>query len=150
MVHEWAHKKFCNWNGVKVNKVKYFTFGNPAGYVEHEPTVNFKQTFWISIGPLIINSILVIIFSFLAFRVAVDPRWYWVFLWLAFSIGMHSFPSNHDMKNISNEILHGGHILYYLAFPLIWLIWIANFLRLFWFDAVYSLVLIILSFNLFK
>lgn len=60
IVHEWAHKKFCDWNGVKVEKVVYFRFGNPAGYVMHEEPKKYNQIFWISAGPLIINSVLTI------------------------------------------------------------------------------------------
>ena len=34
----------------------YFRLGNPAGLVEHEEPQHFSHTFWISMGPLIINS----------------------------------------------------------------------------------------------
>lgn len=49
IIHEWAHKKFCEWLGILVHKVVYFRFGNPAGYVLHEPPKTYKQTFWISV-----------------------------------------------------------------------------------------------------
>lgn len=144
IAHEWSHKKFCNWTGVKVLKVRYFRFGDPAGYVEHEMPSTFKQTFWISIGPLILNSLLTLVLSFIAFKFAHDQRWFFGLLWLAFSIGMYAFPSNHDMSNISDIIKLRISILYYLALPLIWLVWLANKLRFFWFDAIYSVALIVL------
>jgi hypothetical protein len=31
--HELGHQLFCKFTGVRVIKVRYFRFGNPAGYV---------------------------------------------------------------------------------------------------------------------
>jgi len=33
ILHEWAHKFFCDRTGVPVYKTCYFRLGNPAGYV---------------------------------------------------------------------------------------------------------------------
>jgi hypothetical protein len=59
---------------------------------------------------------------------------------------MHSFPSDHDMQHVAQaskeSIKNGGSILHYLAFPFIWLVWLANKLRFFWFDAIYAILLI--------
>ncbi len=146
VVHEWAHKIFCDHLGVRVHKVVYFQFGNPAGYVSHEEPKTYKQTFWISVGPLLVNSIGTVALSFIAAN-AISGSGLWYFLlWLAISVGMHSFPSDHDMEHIhsssKNAIKNGGSPLYYLAFPLVVLIWIANKLRIFWFDAIYAIALI--------
>ncbi len=146
IIHEWAHKKFCEYLGVPVHEVVYFRIGNPAGYVIHDPPDTYKQTFWVSVGPLIINSLAAIIFSFFTSQ-AINGSGLWYFLlWVAFSAGMHSFPSDHDMEHVANaskvKIKEGGSFLHYLAFPFVWLIWIANKLRFFWFDAIYAVFLI--------
>ena len=146
IIHEWAHKKFCDWLNVPVHKVVYFRLGNPAGFVEHENPTTYKQTFWISVGPLVVNSLATIILSVIASQIIPDGWLYVVLIWLAFSIGMHSFPSDHDMQQVSSAsklaLKRGGSFLHYLSFPFVTLIWIANKLRFFWFDAIYAFILI--------
>lgn len=60
---------------------------------------------------------------------------------------MHSFPSDHDAKNILNKSkeLKDKNKIHYLAYPFFILIWLANKLSFFWFDAIYAIVLISLS-----
>ena len=146
IIHEWAHKFFCERMGVVVHKVKYFQLKNPAGYVMHEAPKTYAQTFWISIGPLIVNSLAAIILSLIATQ-TVSGGWFWLVLyWIAISAGMHSFPSDHDMKHVASAsteaIKKGGNILHYLAFPFVWLVWIANKLRFFWFDLIWAGILV--------
>ncbi len=149
IVHEWAHKKCCVWVGVPVYKVVYFRFGNPAGYVLHGETRTYKQTFWISVGPLILNSLSAIFLGFLLSGFGTEGFLYTFLLWVAISIGMHSFPSDGDMKNIfeasKNELKKGGSILHYLAFPFVGLIFLANKLRFIWFDLWYALTLVFIG-----
>ncbi|PLX27654.1 hypothetical protein C0583_00235 [Candidatus Parcubacteria bacterium] len=146
IIHEWSHKKFCDWTGVKVNKVVYFRFGNPAGYVLHDKPTTYKQTFYISAGPLFLNSVLTLIFGYLASQTYIDSGLYFIFLWIAISAGMHAFPSDHDGKNIvtesKNSLKEGGTFIHYLAYPFYWILWIANKLRFFWFDLVYAIMLV--------
>lgn len=149
IIHEWAHKKFCEWFGVPVRAVKYFRIGNPAGYVLHDNPANYKQTFWVSVGPLIVNSITAITLSMVASQSVKESALWNVLIWVAISIGMHSFPSDQDMKFIANaskeKLKQGGSVFYYLAFPFVALIWIANKLRFFWFDLIYALLLVSLG-----
>lgn len=146
VVHEWAHKKFCDWLKVSVLKVVYFRFGNPAGYVQHEQPIKYNQIFWISIGPLIVNSGITLLLGFLASQVISESFLYDLLVWLALSIGMHSFPSDQDMTHISSAsksaLKENGSFLHYFAFPFVWLVWIANVLKFFWFDAAYAVLLI--------
>lgn len=92
IIHEWAHKKFCEWLSVSVHEIRYFRFGNPVGYVLHEEPKTYKQTFWISVGPLIINSVLAILFSFIASQVIPESFFYYLLFWIAISSGMRLFP----------------------------------------------------------
>ena len=142
MIHEWSHKKFCDWTGVRVRQVVYFRFGNPAGYVIHEQPQKYNQVFLISIGPLIINSLLTIILSYFAAQSYPKSILSNLLVWLAISSGMHSFPSDQDASHIFNEsktlLKNGGSFLHYLAYPFYALIWIANKLRFLWFDLWYA------------
>lgn len=46
IVHEAANLLFCRFAGLAVFDVRYFRFGNPAGYVLHETTSDFRKTSW--------------------------------------------------------------------------------------------------------
>lgn len=146
IIHEWAHKKFCEWLDVPIHKVVYFRIGNPAGYVLHEQPQTYQQTFWISVGPLLINSAMAVILGFFSSQCVVESGLWYLLLWAGFSVGMHAFPSDHDMEHVSiaskNAIKRGGAFWHYLAIPFAWLIWFANKLRFFWFDAIYAFYLV--------
>jgi hypothetical protein len=141
IIHEWAHKKFCQLLRVPVFKVVYFRFGNPAGYVLHAEPRTFGQTFWISAGPLVINSLLAILLSAIASKSVFGSGFWFFLIWTAFSLGMHSFPSNEDVRNITES----RSFWRYLAFPFVGLILLANKLRFFWFDAIYAAFLIFIG-----
>jgi len=163
ILHEWAHKKFCDIANVKVYKVVYFNFNciienEPPGYVIHERPTTYKQIFLISVGPLIINSLATILFGYL-FQIlglntpeTQNSLLTIILAWLALSFGIHAFPSDEDMKHIFEaskiELAKGGSKLHYLAFPFVWLISLANKLRVIWFDAIYAGLLMMLGISL--
>lgn len=124
----------------------YFSFENPAGYVIHREPEKYKQIFWISVGPLVLNSFLTLILGSIASGLHQKGWIYLVILWLALSVGMHAFPSDEDMENVSyaskQSLKQNGSIFHYFVFPFIWIIWIANKLKFFWFDAIYAIGLI--------
>lgn len=147
MLHEWAHEFFCKRLGVAVHEVKYFQLGKKvAGYVIHEIPSTYKQTFWISVGPLLINSLVAVLLSFVALQIKSDGWLLYVFFWLAVSAGMHSFPSDQDMSNIQERskaaLKEGGSFFHYLSFPFVWLVWLGNKLRIVWFDAIWAFMLV--------
>ena len=145
IVHEAAHMLFCRLGGVAVFDVCFFRWGNPAGYVVHEEPKSFQTAFLISVGPLIVNSLVCILLCFPAFvpvRIfdRQDPLSYFL-LWLGLSIGMHAFPSTQD----ANVLLHHAKIaaarynpLAIISFPLVVVIFIANIGSFFWLDLMYG------------
>lgn len=151
IVHEAAHMLFCRLGGLAVLDVCFFRVGNPAGYVIHEETENFTTAFLVSVGPLIVNSILCVVFCFPAFvpvRVfgRPDPISY-LLLWLGISIGMHAFPSTHDARNVwrlARRQVRTLNPLVLLSFPLVVAIYAANILSVVWFDYLYGFALGIL------
>lgn len=151
ILHEFAHKKFCDWFNVKVFDVKYFK-SDGGGHVIHERTKNYKAIFWISTGPLIINSIACFLLALLAglFYEGVEII-FWFLAWLSLSFGSHSFPSNQDANNVFEEskkrIKEGGNIFHYLSYPFVLIIGLANILRFFWIDFIWAFLIMGLAFS---
>lgn len=159
-VHEFSHQLFCQLVGVKVFKVKYLQFKKPAGYVEHAQPKNFVQAFFISIGPLLFGTTLsVAIFYFVVSTITTaitngqisTSNFIIVVLaiWMAISISLHCFPSSGDAKILLSEARH--HVLQrfnpfaLLLFPFVWIIQLANYLKRFYFDWIYTVFLIFVS-----
>jgi hypothetical protein len=145
IVHEAAHMLACRLRNVAVFDVCFFRFGNPAGYVIHEPTENFTSVFMIAVGPFLLNSLLCLIFCFPAL---VPVRIFdhvdvlsMILIWLGISIGMHAFPSTQDAQVLWNQAKRAArnfNPLAILSFPLVVLIYVAHLLSFFWFDAIYG------------
>jgi len=148
IVHETAHLLFCKWRKVPVLDVCFFQFKNPAGYVIHEAPADFTSAFLISVGPLIVNSLLCVLICFpssfpLQIYDILNPAGM-LFLWLGISIGMHAFPSTQDAKLLWQAARReAGNMnpLAILSFPLVVLIFIANILSVVWFDSLYGIFL---------
>ncbi|MBI3290805.1 DUF3267 domain-containing protein [Candidatus Falkowbacteria bacterium] len=146
IAHEIGHRLFADWAKVPVYKVCYFRVGNPAGYVSHGPVNGLKSSFLISVGPLIVNTLLCAVVTFSAvfpLYILKAEQYSLVFIlliWVGFSIGMHAFPSNEDMGNLVNNVKgakQGGPLLLAAKF-FAGLLRLANALRVIWFDAIYA------------
>jgi hypothetical protein len=143
IVHELGHRLFCNWTDTKVHKVCYFRVGNPAGYVLHERAKELQSSFFISVGPLIFNTVLCSMITFIAWFMDHESDSFLILMWLGISIGMHAFPSNEDASNFLMEVKEnkGRSILYYISGLFAVLLRLANSLRFIWFDLVYAIVI---------
>lgn len=149
IVHEAAHRFFCDVAKVPVYAVRYFRFGNPAGYVQHGEVPNLKASFLISVGPLIVNTILCALFTFpIAFPLRMlgvekGMGLFVVVAWVGYSIGMHAFPSNEDMKHFSASVHaeKGRGLLFVFAKLFEWLMKLAHLLSFFWFDLIYAVLI---------
>lgn len=103
IVHEIAHKFFCDLAKVPVYKVCYFRYDNPSGYVEHAPVKDIKSSFLISVGPFIVNSILCAVLTFPAVFpttiLSVEDRSvvFSILMWLGISIGTNAFNGGQAM-----------------------------------------------------
>lgn len=148
IVHEAAHMLFCKLRNVAVLDVCFFRLKNPCGYVVHENIEDFNTAFLVSVGPFIVNSLLCMFICFPAFlpvKVFEIMNLPSIFLiWLGVSIGMHAFPSTGDAHNLQQQAKKAAANLNPLAiisYPLVILIYIANALRMVWFDAIYGLAI---------
>ncbi|HEV2601461.1 MAG TPA: hypothetical protein VGT41_04120 [Candidatus Babeliales bacterium] len=113
ILHEISHRFFCDIANVKVYDINYFEpLSTKAGHVIHEPTNNFFSVFFISMGPLIINSLVCMILTipagslyyleteFMGYSPWFMTPAYYVLKWIGYSIGFHAMPSNQDMSNL--------------------------------------------------
>ncbi|HIJ97786.1 TPA: DUF3267 domain-containing protein [archaeon] len=144
IVHELGHKFFCDLFGVRVHEAKYFRLGNPAGYVVHDIPNEFKKTFFIDIGPFIVNTAVALLIFSAARLFSLQGLLGSFLLWLGISVGMHAFPSSHDAKVLwaeSKKHLSRGDFSAVIGFPFAIFIFIANILSIVWFDLIYALVL---------
>lgn len=117
VVHEIAHRFFCDIYNIKVYGVGYFNIGNTqAGHVLHEPIHETKgcAQLLVSIAPLLVNTFLGAIITFphaaanyFPNYVAIDNSWMQVIwninAWVGYSILFHAIPSNHDMTNATTK-----------------------------------------------
>lgn len=146
IVHEISHRLFCDIAKIPVYRVCYFRIGNPAGYVIHGPAKGLKNSFLISVSPIIVNTFLCAALTFSAIipifilKVENYSAVFIVLLWIGFSIGMHAFPSNEDIENFSQEVkkLKQSGVLFWMAKIFSTLIKTANSLSAIWFDAIYA------------
>jgi hypothetical protein len=144
--HEMAHRFFCDIAEVPVYAVSYIRVGNPAGYVIHGPVKSLRSAFLISIGPLIINTLLCSLISFAAvipiyiLKVGDTSIASGLLIWVGISMGMHAFPSNTDTDNFSALVERTGTrgLAHLIGRCLSGVFAFANALRFFWFDAIYA------------
>lgn len=108
VVYEVVEQLFCRWSGVAILDVCYFRFGNPAGYVIHEPALDLRRSLVVGLGPFFVNSLLGVLVAFpsvlpaLEFRVSTVPSY--ILAWLGISITMHAFPSADDAITLWHSV----------------------------------------------
>lgn len=152
IVHEAAHQLFCRVSKLAIFDVCYFRWGNPAGYVVHEATPDFHKNFLVSMGPFFINSLLCVLFCSAAFIPVweldvFDPLAYF-FYWLGLSIGMHAFPSTHDLQGmwkVMPEAAKRLNVLAIVSYPIVGILYVLNFARVIWADLGYGIAIGILA-----
>jgi hypothetical protein len=150
IVHEMAHQLFCRLCRVAVLEVCYFRFGNPAGYVIHEPPRTPYQHILIGIGPFLVNSVLG---ALIAAPAAIPVIQFeagglldLLLIWLGVSVAMHAFPSTGDAKSIWHAVWRRETPLLarLIATPLVALIYLGALGSFFWLDAIYGVALAML------
>ena len=152
IIHEAAHLFFCKRFGLQVFDVCFFRLGNPAGYVIHGQTEDFRVMFFVGMGPFFINTLLCVVFCTAAFlpvwELKVDDILAYFFYWLGLSIGMHAFPSSVDLSNLwahAPDMAKKGNLLAIISLPLVVMLYILNFARVVWADLGYGIAVGILG-----
>jgi hypothetical protein len=151
IVHETAHRFFCDICGVPVYRICYFKKrGSLAGYVLHAQVDSLYKAILISFGPLIINSILCMVLTFpfvipvFVLHAAVSNPTLWILGWLGLSIGMHAFPSAEDIRQVHVYMKENSYSKFSVTAsgivlkPLIVICQVAS---MYWFDLFFAIIL---------
>ncbi len=144
-MHELAHALFCVFGGVKIYKMRLFSFSRRtrmAGYVQHAEPESFWQNFLITFGPFIVNSLA----TLFLFALIKPPYLVWqntLFIWLGLVVGLQAIPSTGDAQSLfrttNRRVLRNPLIL--LAYPFVFLIYLLNWLKRLNIDLVYVIFL---------
>lgn len=109
ILHEIAHRFFCDLFKVRVYKAEYFiSFAERSGCILSEQTNNLTANFWISYGPLFVNTLISVIccfpffLSYIAGTEYVVPGsiFFRIVMWIGISAGVQAIPSNEDMESM--------------------------------------------------
>ncbi|HUE76096.1 MAG TPA: hypothetical protein VMP10_04640 [Chloroflexota bacterium] len=157
VVHELAHYYFCLLAGARVHEVVFFRFGHPAGYVVHSAPRRFTAHLLISVGPLLVNSLLALLLFTLARVTYLDVatstllEHHWselahlaVVAWLGLSVALQALPSSGDATSlwqVTSWHLGRRHFLALAGVPVVGLIRLTNVLRAVFVDWIYAAVL---------
>ncbi|MCX6344951.1 MAG: metalloprotease family protein [Armatimonadetes bacterium] len=144
VLHEMSHRWFCWLFHVPVEKVCYFRFGSPAGYVVYETPQNTYHHIWICAGPFVTNTIIGVAVAFYG-SIHLLPLWHaawfdYVLIWLGVSIAMHSFPSTGDARSLWRG-LWGKKAPFFarlIGTPIVGIIYLGALGSFFWLDLVYG------------
>lgn len=149
MMHELSHALFCLFARVRVHKVKLFQFGRTAGYVLHDEPGSFFQGMLISLGPLLVNS-LISLFCFAKFKFSLSQWQPWVWFYFGLVVGLHAIPSSGDayalFRMANNKVLKNPLVL--IGYPVVLILYIFDFLKRIHLDWIYVIGLFFLG-NIF-
>lgn len=148
IVHELAHALFCRLFGLKLFEVKYMQFvvgfGQPAGYVIHEPAKEAWKNVLVGLGPFFVNTTMGAIIAapgaipVLKFD-SRDPLDL-LLCWLGVSVAMHAFPSTGDAASMWQSLTQPETPLWTkaLGFPTVGLIYLGAIGSIFWLDLIFG------------
>jgi hypothetical protein len=145
IVHELAHALFCLLSGVKIRRITLFRFQEVAGMVVHDEPKGFFSSFFISFGPLIVNSYLAMFF--LA-QISAPYRWLDIlWLYLGLVIALQAIPSTGDAKSLKIMARRNfwKNPLVLLLYPLVLVLLLLNFLKRWYFDWLYAFFLLYIA-----
>jgi hypothetical protein len=148
VAHEVVEQLFCRWLGVAVLDVCYFHFGNPPGYVTHEPKLPMRQSLLIGLGPFFVNSLLGALVAFpavlpaLEFRVSTVQSY--VLAWLGISIAAHALPNRESAVILWRTVWSRqcSPVTRLLATPAAGLVLIASAGRIIGLDLLYGIAMV--------
>lgn len=146
VLHEFGHLFFCLVAGVKVFKVKLFSFKQVAGFVEHAEPDGLIQSILISFGPLTFNSLV----SLVLFSQFGAPYLDWrniVFIWLGFVSALHAVPSVGDaatLLSITNRKIRRNPLALF-CYPFVGIIYLLNLFKKFHIQFIYAAFLFYLG-----
>lgn len=160
IVHEYAHKHFCDYYRIPVKETVYFQLDDPPGYVTHAQPKRYLPGFMISIAPAFINSIAAVLAGFAGGYLLTDDPGISSFmmlalemkvvvivlLWFGISAGVHLLPSQQDAKEVWGQTRQNWYNPLVLAvIPVTFLFEVLNRLRLLYIDVIVGIALVVIG-----
>ena len=149
IVHKIVHRFFCDIAKIPVYDINYLGLEAAEMSTKYEEVKGLQNSFLISIGPFIVNSLLCAllampyIFSEAILNIETTPTVFGIVAWIGVAIGMNAFPSKRDTDSFLNEIQTSKKgVLFLIALPFAVIIKIADSLRHFFFYLIYVGVII--------
>ncbi len=150
ILHEMAHKFFCDYYNIDVFKVAYFRPSSKAGHVIHRPIFDPKQNAIIALAPLFVNSLISILLLVpWMFMNTLGTSFMWqislgdlFLIWVGFACALSALPSDTDTFHVSKE----AHGLYTISQIVKFLNWFGFVGSLLWFVFLFLISLAIMSF----
>jgi len=108
IIHEFAHKLFCDLTGTRVYRVAYYVpMAKTSGYVVHEPARSTRVSLLIAMAPFFVNSVLCMLLTIphgvdylMPGADCITSSITNLLTWVGFSAGFHAMPSNKDLESI--------------------------------------------------
>lgn len=142
IIHEIAHRLFCDITGVTVYGIKYFFLdpdSDTVGCVWHGGSNRISDNLLIALAPLLVNTIVCCICTFpymsqmyLLGECISHEHYsiqfsYSVLAWIGLSAGGHAFPSDQDMQSIAYIAeYHENMLVAFLLSHLVTLVYMLN------------------------
>ncbi len=112
ILHEMAHKFFCDRYNIPVYDVKYFAMSKHAGHVIHAHVTDSRKNAIIALAPLLINSVVCFVLLFpKILPIMMETSFVSVYtfsdiflIWVGLSCGFNALPSKTDLSNIDKNI----------------------------------------------
>jgi hypothetical protein len=151
IAHEFAHAWACRRLGIKVHKVCYLRFGNPMGYVLHEPPEYAFQHIMVAIAPFFVSTFIAFAVSLVACGISRSQAFPEVrdaialaSFWLSFSCALHAFPSGGDADSLWDDVRRSKVSLFakLLLVPSVGMIRLAQLGTRFWLDVLFALAVV--------
>lgn len=144
ILHELVHAIMCKIFGIQIQEICYLRYGKPAGYIIHSPCNGFLSQFCITIGPLVVNSLLG---GYLGYKyihlIPNGPLFEKIFfVWLGVSFLVHSFPSVSDVKNFHKVLKKESELIQLVNMPVLLTLYVIAHSAFFWVELGYAWVVV--------
>lgn len=119
---------------------------------------NYADLLRFAVMPFVAATVLTTVCYLLALPVGMtslsrSPFWqfplFWLPLWVGFSVAAHSFPHSEIVSALWERSKMTDSPLRAIGYPFVVISWVANFLRSYWLDAIYGVIIFLVILRIF-
>lgn len=140
ILHELVHAIICKIFGIQIQEICYLRYGKPSGYIIHSPCEGIFSQFFITVGPLIVNTFLGGYLGYKYLHLYPNAPLFdkIFFIWLGVSFLVHSFPSVKDVKNFHKVLKKEPELIQLANMPILLLLYVIGHSAFFWVELGYA------------